>query len=681
MPAPLLPLLLRTLLSRLLLPVARLARQHLLPLLRRLARRLGSQDMREALLGCLLDKLGPLNNAGPPAAKSGDLASEGESCQPKGTKNAVKTVNIVVMTTSHEPQDRYWRAWATHPYPIPTAGHMTWTQDTDALCPGTTREAKSHGGRPLALSRMGVVQVRLAYLLHAGSGDTASLEFFHDSHYGEIRGGRHPRGTRDLSLYPPARGAVPTPSLLSAQYFRSRLASPSNASSVSAEPSGNTQPSVAPTAALEEQNPLSDIFNNVMTLCAMLPLLLFTCLNSFLHQRIPQTIRILGSLVAILLVFLITAILVKVEMAALPFFVITMTKIMLINSFGAILQGSLFGLAGLLPASYTAPIMSGQGLAGLFASVAMICAIASGSGLSDSAFGYFITACVVIIVTIICYLALPRLEFYRYYQQLKLEAGEREIKLDLIGKGEEMRTVKEESRVSATSQPTTRSHSILAILRNVCGAWLSYARSSSLLLPLPALPDFSFSDLRLRVAAQLFHVDTAWVPLFQILVPALSVCFIFTITIGLFPAVTAEVKSIAEGTWGHYFIPVSCFLIFNVFDWLGRSLTAVFMWPGKDSCWLPGLVLARLVFVPLLLLCNVKPRHYLPVVFEHDAWYIIFMAAFAFSNGYLASLCMCFGPKKVEPAEAETAGTIMAFFLSLGLALGAVFSFLFRAIV
>lgn len=48
-------------------------------------------------------------------------------------------------------------------------------------------------------------------------------------------------------------------------------------------------------------------------------------------------------------------------------------------AFGAILQGSIFGVAGLLPASYTAPIMSGQGLAGFFASVAMICAIASES--------------------------------------------------------------------------------------------------------------------------------------------------------------------------------------------------------------------------------------------------------------------------------------------------------------
>lgn len=49
------------------------------------------------------------------------------------------------------------------------------------------------------------------------------------------------------------------------------------------------------------------------------------------------------------------------------------------SAFGAILQASLFGLAGVLPANYTSPIMSGQGLAGFFTSVAMICAIASES--------------------------------------------------------------------------------------------------------------------------------------------------------------------------------------------------------------------------------------------------------------------------------------------------------------
>ncbi|XP_029448738.1 equilibrative nucleoside transporter 1 [Rhinatrema bivittatum] len=164
---------------------------------------------------------------------------------------------------------------------------------------------------------------------------------------------------------------------------------------------------------------------------------------------------------------------------------------------------------------------------------------------------------------------------------------------------------------------------------------------------------------------------------------ALSVCLVFTVTIGVFPAVTADAKSSIEGSsaWSGYFIPVSCFLLFNLCDWAGRSLTAVCMWPGMDSKLLHIMVIARLIFIPLFILCNIQPRQYTPVFFSHDAWYILIMIIFAFSNGYLASLCMCFGPKKVLAHEAETAGAIMAFFLSLGLALGAAFSFLFREVV
>ncbi|XP_029031261.1 equilibrative nucleoside transporter 1-like [Betta splendens] len=383
----------------------------------------------------------------------------------------------------------------------------------------------------------------------------------------------------------------------------------------------------------DTRNVLESKFNNVMTLCAMVPLLVFTCLNSFIHQRIPQKLRISGSLTVILVVFLMTAVLVKVDVAPLPFFVLTMIKIVCINSFGAILQGSLFGLAGILPASYTTPIMSGQGLAGAFAAFSMICALASGSALQDSAFGYFITACVVILLAIMSYLILPRMEFFQYYMENNGSgpSTDEENKMDLLKKDgpAEKRPV-----VSLTEDEVRPSVSVLNIFK-------------------------------------------------QIWVMALSVCFIFTVTIGTFPSVTVDVKSTVAGgsTWETYFIPVSCFLLFNVMDWAGRSLTAVCMVPGKDSIWLPVLVGLRVIFIPLFMLCNVQPRYYLPVPFEHDAWYIIFMIFFSFSNGYLASLCMCFGPKKVAPHEAETAGAIMAFFLSLGLALGAAVSFAFRAMI
>ncbi|KAG8123418.1 hypothetical protein E2320_018893 [Naja naja] len=291
--------------------------------------------------------------------------------------------------------------------------------------------------------------------------------------------------------------------------------------------------------------------------------------------QIPQQIRIVSSLAAIFLLFMVTAILVKVPMEPLTFFIVTMVKIVLINSFGAILQGSLFGLAGLLPTSYTAPIMSGQGLAGTFAAVALICAIATGSELKESAFGYFITACVVSMIAIGSYVMLPRLDFFCFYSMknkrenaTSVTQAEMETKVDLIKKDV------------------------------VNGVERNHSRNGD---------------------------------------------------------------SLASGH---------------------RSpVLGIFKKPGKDSRLLPFLVVIRLIFIPLFMLCNVQPRNYLPVIFAHDAWYLIFMPLFSISNGYLASLCMCFGPKKVLSHEAETAGAIMAFFLSLGLALGAILSFPIRCAI
>ncbi|XP_063333249.1 equilibrative nucleoside transporter 1-like isoform X1 [Pelmatolapia mariae] len=275
----------------------------------------------------------------------------------------------------------------------------------------------------------------------------------------------------------------------------------------------------------DDRTVLEAIFNNVMTLCAMLPLLICTCLNSFLLSLISQRLRVMGSLFIIMLVFIITAVLVKVPLEPFHFFLSTMVKIVIINSFGAVLQGSLFGMAGLLPASYTTPIMSGQGLAGTFAAFAMICAIASGSELQDAAFGYFITACVVICLSILSYILLPKLEFFHFYQ----ERNTKQISL-------EQNSISLMNRDAVADQTKPQDVSMLKIFKKI---WIL----------------------------------------------ALSVCFTFTVTIGTFPAVTADTKSTLSdgGSWDQYFIPVSCFLLFNLCDWGGRSLTAILMWAKINS--------------------------------------------------------------------------------------------------
>ncbi|TRZ03421.1 hypothetical protein DNTS_029144 [Danionella cerebrum] len=74
-------------------------------------------------------------------------------------------------------------------------------------------------------------------------------------------------------------------------------------------------------------------FNNWMTLLSQLPLLVFTLLNSFLYQRVSERVRIGGSLVLILFLFILTAVLVKIPetMDQDTFFSITMATIWFIN--------------------------------------------------------------------------------------------------------------------------------------------------------------------------------------------------------------------------------------------------------------------------------------------------------------------------------------------------------------
>uniref|UniRef100_A0A8D0GL52 Solute carrier family 29 member 2 n=1 Tax=Sphenodon punctatus TaxID=8508 RepID=A0A8D0GL52_SPHPU len=102
---------------------------------------------------------------------------------------------------------------------------------------------------------------------------------------------------------------------------------------------------------------------------------------------------------------------------------------------------------------------------------------------------------------------------------------------------------------------------------------------------------------------------------------------------------------------------------------------SVSLQPDKSPRLLPLLVGLRVVLIPLLLLCNVPERAYLPVLFHQDAWFILFMVVFSLSNGYFVSLTMCLAPKQVLPQESELAGAIMTFFLALGLSCGAGCSF------
>ncbi|XP_062951471.1 equilibrative nucleoside transporter 2 [Cynocephalus volans] len=419
-------------------------------------------------------------------------------------------------------------------------------------------------------------------------------------------------------------------------YFQGRLA---GANSTAETPSTNH------TGPADNFN-----FNNWVTLLSQLPLLLFTLLNSFLYQCIPEALRILGSLLAMLMLFALTAALVKVDLSPRPFFAITMASVCLINSFSAVLQGSLFGQLGTMPSTYSTLFLSGQGLAGIFAALAMLMSMASGMDAQTSALGYFITPCVGILMSIVCYLGLLHLRFARYYlaeKPLQAQAHELETKAELLQSDEKNGIPNSPQKAALTLDLDPEKE-----------------------------PELEPDEPRKPGKPSVFVVFR------KIWLTALCLVLVFTVTLSVFPAITAMVtSSTSPGKWSQFFNPICCFLLFNIMDWLGRSLTSYFLWPDENSRLLLLLVCLRFLFVPLFMLCHVPQRSRLPVLFPQDAYFITFMLLFAISNGYLVSLTMCLAPRQVLPHEREVAGALMTFFLALGLSCGASLSFLFKALL
>jgi hypothetical protein len=212
-----------------------------------------------------------------------------------------------------------------------------------------------------------------------------------------------------------------------------------------------------------------------------------------------------------------------------------------------------------------------------------------------------------------------------------------------------------------------------------------------------------------------------------------SVCFVFLITLSVFPGITSEIRSkhnlenarcpkagrfYGAGVWQAMF-----FLLFNGGDTIGRLLAAARQCINPQYVYL--LSVGRFVFVPLFLLCNVAAStpsvapsggggnhsgvtpsaepaarftsfysaNFVGVVdselfsrdprlgyFENDAWPIMFMLLLSVSNGYVASLEMMNAPARAPDGQQSRAGTNMAFFLVMGIFLGSVFSFPVRAL-
>ena len=126
----------------------------------------------------------------------------------------------------------------------------------------------------------------------------------------------------------------------------------------------------------------------------------------------------------------------------------------------------------------------------------------------------------------------------------------------------------------------------------------------------------------------------------------------------------ASVSSNSSEFWtlnnGNYFIPVCCFIFFNLGDYIGRFVAEYIQWPkpGKIGMIIVFILsILRVGFIPLFLHCNIArggPESLPTGTFKSDWFYIIFMILFSLSNGYLSNICMMSAPQIVKDNERGT---------------------------
>ena len=83
----------------------------------------------------------------------------------------------------------------------------------------------------------------------------------------------------------------------------------------------------------------------------------------------------------------------------------------------------------------------------------------------------------------------------------------------------------------------------------------------------------------------------------------------------VFPAITSQVVSTGSGPngteWNNkFFIPIGCFLLNHIGEFTGSTTAGFIKWPKNTafgSFLILGLSVLRLVFIPLLLFCNIAP--------------------------------------------------------------------------
>ncbi|KAI5962718.1 hypothetical protein KGF57_001452 [Candida theae] len=166
----------------------------------------------------------------------------------------------------------------------------------------------------------------------------------------------------------------------------------------------------------------------------------------------------------------------------------------------------------------------------------------------------------------------------------------------------------------------------------------------------------------------------------------MTIFFTFGITL-VFPVFASVVESTNTNSESRFFskqiyIPF-VYLMWNLGDLMGRLMCGYpqlrMLITNPRTMFIYSL--ARLAFIPLFMTCNIHPGVSAPII-NSDLWYVLLQTLFGISNGQLCtSAFMVVGKLCDSDDEKEAAGGFTTVFLSVGLAVGSVFSYLVVLIV
>lgn len=345
---------------------------------------------------------------------------------------------------------------------------------------------------------------------------------------------------------------------------------------------------------------------------------------SKLQKNASYSKRISASLVINAICFTILAISTLVKTSAGVYFGFLLVAIFAASLSTGLIQNGVFAFAsGFGRGEYTQAIMTGQAVAGVLPPLTQIISVVATSkpgrsgdaaaSSNTSAFIYFITATVISILALLAF-------FYLLRRNAQAEAFRSAKDTAVHGTNEGDMAASYHSSASTSE-------------RTPVGLWVLFRK-------LPFL--------------------------------SLGVFTCFAVTMMGFPVFTASIFSVS-GIDRAIFIPLA-FLVWNAGDLVGRLVTIS---PKLSLTHYPVALLcisgARLVFIPLYFLCNIKHRG---AVVASDFFYLfVVQFLYGLTNGYVGSECMMGAGEWVGPEEREAAGGFMGLMLVGGLTAGSLLSF------